>query len=72
MPLLTFDVGKLAGNDADREKKLRQFLPRKKPEGSGQDKPASDKTGRAEPRLRPLQPRGGTTARPCRTRQTVR
>jgi regulator of protease activity HflC (stomatin/prohibitin superfamily) len=26
MPLLTFDVSKLAGNDADREKKLRQIL----------------------------------------------
>ena len=25
-PLLTFDVGKLAGNDAEREKKLRQML----------------------------------------------
>ena len=26
MPLLTFDVSKLAGNDAEREKKLRQML----------------------------------------------
>jgi regulator of protease activity HflC (stomatin/prohibitin superfamily) len=44
-PLLTFDVGKFAGNDADREKKLRQMLEEEELKGkasrqrASQDKP---------------------------------
>jgi regulator of protease activity HflC (stomatin/prohibitin superfamily) len=41
-PLLTFDVGKLAGNDADREKRLRQLLEDEENRGKAkrtQDKP---------------------------------
>jgi regulator of protease activity HflC (stomatin/prohibitin superfamily) len=48
-PLLTFDVSKLAGNDADREKKLRQLLndednkEKAKRDKAIQDKPVQDK-----------------------------
>ena len=44
-PLLTFDVGRLAGNDAEREKKLRQVLEEEEIKGkatrqrASQDKP---------------------------------
>jgi regulator of protease activity HflC (stomatin/prohibitin superfamily) len=48
-PLLTFDVSKLAGNDVDREKKLRQLLndeenkEKAKRDKAIQDKPVQDK-----------------------------
>jgi hypothetical protein len=60
-PLLTFDVGKLAGNDADREKRLRQLLnedaakdkvkEQAKDQGKGQtqDAPADDQAKAAAP-----------------------
>jgi regulator of protease activity HflC (stomatin/prohibitin superfamily) len=56
-PLLTFDVSKLAANDPEREKKLRQLLEeedskdkaQKEKGGSDADKAASDKAPNAQP-----------------------
>ncbi len=48
MPLLTFDVGKLVGNDAERERKLRQILNEEEAkEKAKQNQPSSDNA--AEP-----------------------
>jgi regulator of protease activity HflC (stomatin/prohibitin superfamily) len=50
MPLLTFDVGKLAANDAEREKKLRQILAEEEAkEKAKQNKPASDNAAELAP-----------------------
>jgi regulator of protease activity HflC (stomatin/prohibitin superfamily) len=49
-PLLTFDVGKLATNDAEREKKLRQILADEEAkEKAKQNKPASDNAAELAP-----------------------
>ena len=49
-PLLTFDVGKLVGNDADREKKLRQILAEEEvKEKAKRDKAAPDKAAGDKP-----------------------
>jgi regulator of protease activity HflC (stomatin/prohibitin superfamily) len=58
-PLLTFDVSKLAANDADREKKLRQLLAEEEAKDKAKNKdetPASDKPVEPAPSAAPPGP----------------
>jgi regulator of protease activity HflC (stomatin/prohibitin superfamily) len=56
-PLLTFDVGKMLANDAEREKKLRQILAEEEAkEKAKQNKPASDNASELAPPPPPASP----------------
>ncbi|MET0595072.1 MAG: prohibitin family protein [Polyangiaceae bacterium] len=56
-PLLTFDVGKFAGNDADREKKLRQMLEEEEVKGKAtRQRAAPTKPAEEEPAPAPPKP----------------
>ena len=65
-PLLTFDVGKLVGNDAEREKKLRQILADEEAkEKAKREKPASDNSAElAPPAPAPAAPAPDSSAKP--------
>src|SRR5262249_19428475 len=70
MPLLTFDVGKLAGTDADRERRLRQILNEeeaKEKEKAKQNQPNSDNA--AEPLAGGDQPTKPAAAAPANEAQ---
>lgn len=57
MPLLTFDVGKFAGTDADREKRLRQILSEEESKDKAkQEKAAPEKPAEPAPPPAPAPP----------------